>query len=122
MKDSRTHLGHKAEHAVDLNTGALLAVTLQPANRGDTTSIGETPEQVDAQLVAVMKDAAACDQLSEHVLTELVADKGYHSNAVLTEVSGLGVRSYISDPDRGRRDWTGRSDGRRWQRDDEFCL
>jgi len=31
MKDGRTHLAHKAEHAVDLTSGALLAVTLQPA-------------------------------------------------------------------------------------------
>ena len=106
MKDSRTHLAHKAEHAVDLNTGALLAVTLQPAHRGDTTSVGETIKQTDANLVSVMKDAAACDRLSERVLSELVADKGYHSNAVLTDVSALGIRSYVSEPDRGRRNWT----------------
>ena len=42
MKDGRTHLAHKAEHAVDLDTGALLAVTLQPADTGDTTTIYET--------------------------------------------------------------------------------
>ena len=47
MKDGRTHLAHKAEHAVDLKTGAVVSVTLQPANRGDTTSIAETIEQVD---------------------------------------------------------------------------
>lgn len=109
MKDSRTHLAHKAEHAVDLNTGALLAVTLQPANRGDTTSINQTIQQVDDNLVAVMMDTEACERLSEQVLTELVADKGYHSNAVLTEVSELGIRGYISEPDRGRRNWTGKT-------------
>ncbi|HYW82591.1 MAG TPA: DDE transposase, partial [Spirochaetia bacterium] len=42
MKDGRTHLAHKAEHAVDLETGALLAVTLQDADQGDTTTIIET--------------------------------------------------------------------------------
>src|SRR5882757_7537110 len=42
MKDGRTHLAHKAEHAVDLATGALLAVTLQDADQGDTTTIVET--------------------------------------------------------------------------------
>src|SRR5216683_2194740 len=42
MKDGRTHLAHKAEHAVDLQTGAVLAVTLQPADHGDTTTIVET--------------------------------------------------------------------------------
>jgi transposase len=42
MKDGRTHLAHKAEHAVDMDTGATVAVTVQPANRGDTHSVGET--------------------------------------------------------------------------------
>jgi transposase len=106
MKDGRTHLAHKAEHAVDLTTGALVAVTLQPANRGDTTSVNETLEQTDANLVAVMQSDEACERLNEHALTEVVADKGYHCNAVLTEVSRCGIRSYISEPNRGRRNWT----------------
>jgi len=42
MKDGRTHLAHKAEHAVDLDTGAVLAVTLQGADQGDTTTLDET--------------------------------------------------------------------------------
>jgi transposase len=41
-KDGRTHLAHKAEHAVDLETGAVVAVTLQGADRGDTTTVKET--------------------------------------------------------------------------------
>src|SRR5208283_2564643 len=42
MKDGRTHLAHKAEHAVDLDTGAVVAVTLQGADQGDTTTLDET--------------------------------------------------------------------------------
>ncbi len=38
MKDGRTHLAHKAEHAVDLETGAVVAVTVQDADAGDTTT------------------------------------------------------------------------------------
>jgi transposase len=109
MKDGRTHLAHKAEHAVDMQTGAIVAVTLQPANRGDTSSIDETIQEADRNLVAVMKDEAACEQISEQVLREIVGDKGYHSNEVLTEVSLCGVRSYISEPDRGRRNWKGKT-------------
>jgi len=105
MKDGRTHLAHKAEHAVDMRTGAIVAVTLQPADRGDTTSIEKTIEQVDKNLVAVMKDEKACEQLSEQVLREVVADKGYHSNAVLKDQQEREVRTYISEPSRGRRDW-----------------
>ncbi len=112
MKDGRTHLAHKAEHAVDLKTGAVVSVTLQPANRGDTTSIAETIEQVDENLVGVMADETACKQLNESVLSEVVADKGYHSNAVLREHRESGIRSYISEPDRGRRHWTGKEEAR----------
>jgi transposase len=105
MKDGRTHLAHKAEHAVDMKTGAIVAVTLQPANRGDTTSIAETIDQADKNLVAVMKDQTACKQLSEQVLREVVADKGYHSNAVLKDHSQREIRTYISEPNRGDRNW-----------------
>ncbi len=112
MKDGRTHLAHKAEHAVDLQTGAIVAVTLQPANRGDTTSLAETIEQADDNLVGVMADEAACENLNERVLGEAVADKGYHSNAVLKDLRDCDIRTYISEPDRGRRKWVGQKEAR----------
>jgi transposase len=112
MKDGRTHLAHKAEHAVDMKTGAVVAVTLQPADRGDPASMEETLTQVDANLVAVMQDEAAGEQLSEQALREVVGDKGYHSNAVLTEQREREIRTYISEPDRGRRCWEGKRDER----------
>jgi transposase len=110
MKDGRTHLAHKAEHAVDMQSGAVVAVTLQPANCGDTTSIEKTIDEADKNLAKVMKDATACQSLSEQVLSEVVADKGYHSNDVLTSFENKEVRTYISEPDRGRRKWTGATD------------
>ena len=97
MKDGRTHLAHKAEHAVDLTSGALLAVTLQPANEGDTTTIRKTLDE--AQAVA--------REINERGVEEVVADKGYHSGAVLKDVHEQEVRSYIPEPDRGRRNWQG---------------
>lgn len=97
MKDGRTHLAHKAEHAVDLSSGALLAVTLQPADRGDTTSIGET--LAEAQQTA--------RGINERGIEEVVADKGYHSGVVLQQVHEQAIRSYIPEPDRGRRCWQG---------------
>ena len=42
MKDGRTHLAHKAEHAVDLETGAIVSVTVQGADRGDTQTMVKT--------------------------------------------------------------------------------
>ncbi len=112
MKDGRTHLAHKAEHAVDLKTSAVVSVTLQPANRGDTTSITKTIEQADENLVGVMTDEAACENLSEQVLREAVTDKGYHSNAVLKDLRDRDIRTYISEPDRGRRNWAGKEEER----------
>jgi transposase len=97
MKDGRTHLAHKAEHAVDLSTGALLAVTLQPTDTGDTTSMQNT--LAEAQAVAREVHAPGVE--------EVVADRGYHSSAVLHQLHAQDVRSYIPEPDRGRRHWQG---------------
>lgn len=109
MKDGRTHLAHRAEHAVDLETGAVVAVTAQPADRGDTTSMTETLEQAGDSLVGVLAEEDAGRRVSDAVLSEIVADKGYHSNAVLKDHHRPGVRTYISEPDRGRRSWRGKS-------------
>jgi len=56
MKDGRTHLAHKAEHAVDMETGAVVAVTVQPANAGDTQTVHETLAQA-AEHIAVVAEA-----------------------------------------------------------------
>lgn len=98
MKDGRTHLAHKAEHAVDLDTGALLAVRLPTADQGDTTTLGDTFNEAQKRLQTIRDESAP----------ELVADKGYHSDAVLEEMDELGIRTYIAEPDRGRRKWHGR--------------
>lgn len=97
----------------------MVAVTLQPADRGDTTSIEQTLQQVDQNLVAVMEDEKACAELSEQVLREAVADKGYHSHAVLKDPCPeprrereREIRTYISEPSRGRRDWEGKLEER----------
>ena len=98
MKDGRTHLAHKAEHAVDLNSGALVAVTLQAADQGDTTTVHATLEEAQANV----------EMLSETGLRDVVADKGYHSGAVLAAMRGAEVQTYIPEPERGRRNWHGR--------------
>ena len=97
MNDGRTHLAHKAEHAVDLETGAVVGVTVQDADQGDTTTSIETLIEAAEQIEAVIADSEGPQ--------ELVADKGYHSNQALVALEAVGVRSYISEPDRGRRHW-----------------
>ncbi len=97
MKDGRTHLAHKAEQAVDLETGAVVAVTIQDATAGDPATSVETLIEAAEQIEAVVPDHAGPQ--------EVVGDKGYHSNQVLVDLEALGLRSYISEPDRGRRNW-----------------
>ena len=98
MKDGRTHLAHKGEHAVDMDSGAVLAVTLHGGAAGDT-----------ATMPATMK--AACEKaltVNADVPREWVADKGYHSNATMELMERNKLTSYVSEPDRGRRRWKGR--------------
>jgi transposase len=97
MKDGRTHLAHKAEHVVDLETGAIVGVTVQDADDGDTQSSIETLITAAEHIEAVRPNG--------HGLQEVVGDKGYHSNQALVDLEAVGVRSYISEPDRGRRNW-----------------
>ncbi len=101
MKDGRTHLAHKAEHAVDLDSGALVAVTLRGADVGDTTSRVDT-----ASAAAEQAEASHAASPAPAALAEIVADKGYHSNQTLIDLEAGAVRSYIAEPNRGRRDWT----------------
>ncbi len=98
MKDGRTHLAHKAEQAVDLASGAVVAVTLQAADLGDTTTLGETLQEAQANAALV----------NQRGVEEVVADKGYHSNQVLVDLHGDGIRSYIPEPERGPRNWDGK--------------
>lgn len=102
MKDGRTHLAHKAEHAVDLATGAIVSVTLQGADQGDTTTLQTTLSDAIEQLVAV---AVVTDD-GVRTGEELVADKGYHSKQTVLDVQTFGLRTYISEPVRGRQHWT----------------
>lgn len=105
MKDGRTHLAHKAEHAFDLDTGAAVAVTVQEADQGDTTTIEKTLEEAEKQIDAVAEGVEEGSVHSEG-MTEVVADKGYHSDRTLIELEDRGLRSYVSEPDRGRRSWS----------------
>jgi len=112
MKDGRTHLAHKVEHAVDMDSGAVLGATVQPADRADTRSVYATLSEASDQLAKVSSESEAVMQVRESP-AEVVLDKGYHSNEVLVVLEELGIRSYVSEPDRGRRRWRGKGDERR---------
>ena len=56
MKDGATHLAYKPEHAVDLDTAAVVGAELHPADEGDTTTLSKTLAKAEANLEAA--DAA----------------------------------------------------------------
>ena len=84
-----------------METGAVVAVTVQGADQGDTTTIAETVTTAAEELDAV----AAVTEGETAVIDEVVADKGYHSNQTLVDLAALDLRTYIAEPDRGRRNW-----------------
>ena len=104
MKDGRTHLAHKAEHVVDLETGALLGVSLHGADQGDTQTVVPSVEAAFDHLSQALESTGQA--LPEGLFAELVTDKGYHANASLVALQeDLGMRTYVSEPERGRRKW-----------------
>jgi transposase len=104
MKDGRTHLAYKAEHAVDLETGALVAVTLPGADEGDTTTIIET-----AIAAAEQVEDAQADVDHPQKLEEIIGDKGYHSNQSMgtwrpsafgpTSLNRIGAANWSEEPE-----------------------
>ncbi len=100
-------MAHKAEHAVDMGTGAIVAVTLHGADEGDTQTIQETVAEAGERITSVVADTdndEVAMQVSEGP-RELVTDKGYHSSAVVSQMADWGLRTYCSEPDRGRQRW-----------------
>jgi transposase len=104
MKDGRTHLAHKEEHAVDMDTGAVVAVTLQGADQGDTSTLDGTLSAAEQNLDEA-KEHAGEKSKRTHEPEEVVADKGYHSKMVMLALELSGFRSYIAEPQRGRQHW-----------------
>ena len=115
MKDGRTHLAYKAEHAVDLETGAVVALTVQPADRGDTASLPATLSEAGCTVTEMAGQAAQADaagpveRVSEVGVERVVADKGYHSKQALQNLAEVGVRTVIAEPERKRQKWSGQS-------------
>jgi transposase len=108
LKDGRTHLAYKPEHAVDLDTGAIVAAEVHPADRGDTATLPDTLEAAEANLAAVGAAPTPEDP------AELVADKGYHSREGLKDLEDGGWKSRIAEKKgTGVSRWHGDAEARR---------
>ena len=90
----------RTRRLIDLETGAILSVTVQEASEGDSATLPATLTMAAEQVEAVQPAGAEVE--------EVVADKGYHSDATLVALDEIGVRSYVSEPERGRRCWQDR--------------
>lgn len=98
MKDGRTHLAYKTEHAIDVETDLVLAAGVYQADEADTATLSKT--LIQAQAHAVLAG-------SEAELKDVIADKGYHSTDNLLQCEAWGLRSYIPEREtRGGRKWT----------------
>ena len=100
---------------MDLETGAVVAVTVAAGDAGDTTTILETLPQA-GEHIAEVACATNHEEVGERVHpegpVEAVGDKGYHSNDTLMALADAEVRTYISEPDRGQRNWKDKPEAR----------
>lgn len=110
MKDGTTHLAYKAEQAVDLETGAIVAITTHGGAAGDSESVQETLPAAGEAIAEQIATPTAPGQYKVHEqgLREVVTDKGYHSGAGLAAMKEWGVRTYVSAPRQPRRNWEGK--------------
>jgi transposase len=110
LKDGRTALAYKAENAVDMKTGAIVAVTTHGGAAADTATVEETVIEAGAAVAGLVAEATPEGSYEVHPagVQEVVTDKGYHSNDVALALTQLLVRTYIAEPERGQRNWNGK--------------
>src|SRR5579863_9036291 len=111
LKDGRTALAYKAENAVDMETGAIVAVTTHGGAAADTATVEDTVIEAGVAVASLVAETTPEGNYPVHPdgVKEVVADKGYHSNEVVRGLAEMGVRTYIAEPDRGPRNWNGKA-------------
>jgi len=111
LKDGRTALAYKAENAVDMETGAIVAVTTHGGAAADTATVEETVIEAAVAVAELIPETTPEGGGEVHPggVEEVVADKGYHSNDVAVALRDLEVRTYIAEPERGVRNWNGKA-------------
>jgi transposase len=111
LKDGRTALAYKAENAVDMETGAIVAVTTHGGAVADTATVEATVIEAAVAVAGLIAETTADGnyEVDPAGVQEVVADKGYHSNDVAVGFRELEVRTYIAEPERGERNWEGKA-------------
>src|SRR6266545_4185081 len=97
MKDGTTHLAYKAEHAVDVTSGVIVAAEVHPGDSGDTTTLPETLTRAGASVERANPEGC---------IQEVIADRGYHSAALLGDLHQRGYNTCIPERrQKRRRNW-----------------
>jgi transposase len=111
LKDGRTALAFKAENAVDMETGAIVAVTTHGGAAADTATVETTVVEAAEAVAALIAEPTPQGEYKVHDngVQEVVADKGYQSNEVVRTLAELKLRTYIAEPERGPRNWHGKT-------------
>jgi transposase len=110
LKDGRTELAYKAENAVDMETGAIVAVTTHGGAAADTATVETTVVEAAVEVAGLIAEVTPEGEYQVHAegVEEVVADKGYHSNDVVRGFTEMELRTYIAEPERGERNWEGK--------------
>ena len=125
LKDGRTRLGYKAEHTTDLDTGAILAADIHPADASDSATMAESLDSARQNIVSDSPSPEGHSGTSAdddddgdpsggsggtdaqdpgpRTAVDVVADKGYYKTSLLSELEEAGFRPHISEPRRPHR-------------------
>lgn len=111
LKDGRTALAYKVEEAVDMESGAIVAVTTHGGAAADTETLGPTVCEAGMGVAELIDQPTPEGEYKVHPkgMQEVVGDKGYHSNEAVRDLEEMEVRSYLAEPERGPRNWEGRA-------------
>ena len=113
LKDGRTRLAYKAEHTIDMETGAVLAAEILSATASDAETVITSTDKANENIAAARVDEDDDDDhgdggatVGSDAIEEVVGDKGYHKASTIQHFADEGVRTYIPErKQRGRRHW-----------------
>ncbi len=111
LKDGRTAVAYKVENGVDMETGAIVAVTTHGGAAADTATAEGTVVEAGVAVAGLAAEQTPEGEfpVNPEGVEEVVADKGgYHSNEVVAVMAEMELRTYIAEPERGERNWEGK--------------
>ncbi len=110
LKDGRTAVAYKVENGVDMETGAIVAVTTHGGAAADTATAEGTVVEAGVAVAGLVAEQTPEGEfpVNPEGVEEVVADKGYHSNEVIAVMTEMELRTYIAEPERGERNWEGK--------------